>query len=94
MNVQEANVLNIFGQRLDDHVKVCAELHQIIREDVKRIEGKLDNIASQITGVSKQQNREEGGHSATVWIVATVLSLVVACSSIGGLILAIANSSK
>lgn len=73
MNVQDREILGVFGQRLDDHVRACTEMHVIIRDEAIRdrdvIKLSMLEMARKMDDLIAASNARRGGQAVLSWIL-------------------------
>lgn len=86
MNAQERAVLDLFGQRLDDHIRSCEGIHKDIKDDVKDARADILRISAKVDDVMNITSRQSGGQAAVSWMVMLGVALLSAAVSITGVV--------
>lgn len=79
MNAQEREIITVFGQRLDDHIRACSDIHTDIKNDIRDIARKLDSVTDSV-------RRREGSQAATSWLLMFGVAIFGAAVTIIGVI--------
>lgn len=97
MNAQEKRVLEVFGQRLDDHVRACEEIHRAIRDEARadresvRDEARVAReaaliMSSKVDSLIASNHEYKGGKAAISWMIVFGIAVLSTFTGIAGIV--------